>query len=51
MAPQLTIASVDRAPAKLHEQIPGDDRPDEWPGALESPLHWIVDDHLREVPQ
>lgn len=56
---QLTITSVDYAPEDLYEQvplvvnlvreIPGDDRPDYWLGALQTPVRWLVDNHAREV--
>lgn len=56
---QLTITSVDYAPGDLYaqvpivvdlvRQIPGDDRPDYWLGALKTPIHWLVENHVREV--
>lgn len=56
---QLTIASVDYAPAELDEQvpfvvdllraIPGPNRPDYWLGALARPLRWIRRNHEVEV--
>lgn len=56
---QLTITSVDYAPEDLYEQvpivvelirqIPGDDRPDYWLGALRTPVRWLVENHVREV--
>lgn len=56
---QLSITSVDHAPADLHEQvplvvdlireIPGEDRPDYWLGALRAPIRWLVDNHVRDV--
>lgn len=56
---QLTITSVDYAPADLYDQvplvvdlmreIPGDDRPDYWVGALRTPIRWLVENRVREV--
>jgi hypothetical protein len=56
---ELTITSVDHAPEDLYDQvplvvdlireIPGDDRPDYWLGALRTPIRWLVDNHIREV--
>jgi hypothetical protein len=56
---QLTITSVDYAPGDLYEQvplvvdlirqIPGDDRPDYWLGALQTPIRWLVENQPREV--
>lgn len=56
---QLTITTVDYAPEDLYEQVPfvvdlirqvpGDDRPDYWVGALHVPIRWLVDNHVREV--
>jgi hypothetical protein len=50
---QFTISSVDHAPTELHEQtpivvdlvrqIPGDDRPDYWLGAVKRPIRYIKD--------
>lgn len=47
---ELTITSVDYAPAELHEQtplvvtllreIPGEDRPDYWLGEMRKPIRW-----------
>lgn len=56
---QLTITSVDHAPGDLEGQVPfvvnmirplpGDDRPDYWLGALQSPITWLVDNDRRTV--
>ena len=50
---QLTIYDIDHAPEELHEQtpivvdllrqIPGDDRPDYWLGAVQRPIRYIKD--------
>ena len=50
---ELTISSVDYAPAELDEQlpivaelireIPGDDRPDYWLASTVGPIRWISD--------
>ena len=56
---QLTITTVDYAPPDLYEQVPivvklirqvpGDDREDYWLGVLKTPIHWLVEDRIREV--
>ncbi len=56
---QLTITTVDYAPEDLYEQVPfvvdlirqvpGNDRPDYWVGALQVPIRWLVDNQVREV--
>ena len=56
---QLTITTVDYAPEELYRQvpivvdllrqIPGDDRPDYWIGAVRTPISWLVDNRPRAV--
>ncbi len=56
---ELTIAGVDYAPEDLYGQvplvvellreIPGDDRPDYWLGALKKPVRWLKDNCEREI--
>jgi hypothetical protein len=56
---QLTITSVDYAPEELYKQtpivvdlvrqIPGDDRPDYWLGAVQCPIRYIKDNHERSI--
>lgn len=56
---ELTVTSVDYAPAELDEQVPfkikllrllpGPDRPDYWLGEMIKPLSWIRDNHRIEV--
>ena len=56
---QITITEVDYAPGELHDQVPftvalerqlpGDDRPDYWLGAVDPPLLWIHRNHEVNV--
>jgi hypothetical protein len=56
---QLTIVDVDYAPAELHRQtpivvdllreMPGDDRPDYWLGAVRNPIRWMDDNRERQI--
>ena len=56
---QLTITTVDYAPADLCEQVPivvnlirqmpGDDREDYWVGVLKTPIRWLVENRIRQV--
>ena len=56
---QLTISDVDYAPEDLSGQapfvvdlireMPGDDRPDYWLGALRTPIKWLHENHERRI--
>ena len=56
---QLTITSVDYAPAELDEQVPivaelirelpGDDRPDYWLARASAPIRWVSPERERSI--
>jgi hypothetical protein len=56
---QLTVHDVDYAPEELHEQtpivvdllrqIPGDDRPDYWLGAVQRPIRYMKDNRELSI--
>jgi hypothetical protein len=56
---QISIGSVDYAPAELDEQVPlrgsllkevpGDDRPDYWIVKLDRPVSWLKDGTARQI--